>query len=100
MGVLAAHKVRDIGDDGLALDAKKQQEERVKAGKSSTGEDEETLKKRMDEAYKEHYDDYQKHRVWYQVSSPEALHYPCFLVVASAPMFTATLNDTNDDTHR
>ncbi len=67
-GDLDGDGVADVGDDGLALDAKKQQDARHDGGSDAlTGTDNEANMKRMQEVYGEHYEDFKRHRVWYQV---------------------------------
>ena len=56
-----------VDENGVPLDARQQQLQRLVAGKDPTGGDQPWAKKAMEKAYAKHYDDYRRHRVWYQV---------------------------------
>ena len=59
--------IDDVDENGVPLDARQQHLQRLVLGRDPTGGDQPDAKKRMKAAYDKHYDDYRRHRVWYQV---------------------------------
>jgi hypothetical protein len=59
--------IDDFDANGIPLDARQQQIQRMVAGKDLAGGDGEGAKEKMEAAYGKYYQDYTRHRVWYQV---------------------------------